>query len=84
MRFDFLPRLEQFRFHFLDFYRAHALKSHAERSEASPAAFPVFSMTAFTVLAHWKAFSASRFRMTFQRSGESREGEDTPYFQKSK
>ena len=35
---------------------------HAERSEASPAAFPVFSM---------RFFSASRFRMTFQRSGES-------------
>ena len=26
--------LERFRFHFLDFYRAIALKSHAERSEA--------------------------------------------------
>ena len=26
--------IEQFRFHFLDFYRAIALKSHAERREA--------------------------------------------------
>ena len=30
----------------------------------SPAVFPVFSMTAFTVLAHWKAFSASHFRLS--------------------
>ena len=67
---DNVQSLERFRFHFLDFYRAIALKSHAERSEAYPTAFPVFSMTAFTALTHWKALNASRFRMTFQRSGK--------------
>ena len=45
----FVVFIEQFRFHFL---------CHVERSEASPAAFPVFSM---------RFFSASRFRMTVKR-----------------
>ncbi len=42
----------------------------------SPAAFPVFSMTAFTVLAHWKAFSASRFRVTGGEHDCQGQGED--------
>ena len=37
-----------------------------------PPAFPVFSMTAFTVLAHWKAFSASRFRLSSEAGNADR------------
>ena len=50
----------------------HLLKDTEISAKAAPASIPVFFRTAFTVLAHWKAFSASRFRLSSEAGNADR------------
>ena len=50
----------------------HLLKDTEISARADPASIPVFFRSAFTVLAHWKAFSASRFRLSSEAGNADR------------